>query len=47
MKFDCCLCDRKEIETYPHNPQPIMEGDCCGECNNKFVIPTRIMEMHE
>ncbi|NBW12087.1 MAG: hypothetical protein EBR82_29060 [Caulobacteraceae bacterium] len=46
----CCLC---ESEILPdangwaggHNPEPIAtkKGDrCCGECNDRVVVPTRI-----
>ncbi|MDE7264044.1 MAG: DUF3846 domain-containing protein [Anaeroplasmataceae bacterium] len=39
--MNCCIC-KKEIFKYPHNANPLMEGRCCKECNNKFVIPFRI-----
>ena len=47
MMNDCCLCDKKLDDKYGHNAQPIMDGNCCGSCNTRFVIPTRLMEMNE
>lgn len=37
----CCIC-KKEIFEHPHNANPLMDGQCCEECDNKFVIPFRI-----
>lgn len=41
----CCLCD-KEIVGYPNNAEPIMNGQCCSECNINIVIPNRINQMN-
>jgi len=40
----CCLCGKKCDCPYGHNPQPVMEGTCCSECNFTKVLPARIAE---
>ena len=40
----CCFC-KKEIKGYGNNAEPIRKGECCDECNRKFVIPTRLASM--
>ncbi len=38
----CCICG-EEIEGYGNNPWPVKEeGECCDNCNYKFVIPARL-----
>ena len=27
-----------------HNAEPVAEGSCCGECNEKRVIPARMLQ---
>ena len=45
----CVICSRK-ITTDPdgwdggHNAEPIVEGRCCGMCNDIVVTPTRFLE---
>ena len=52
---DCCICGEKidamvnpdtgkEIWTKGHNAEPVKEGRCCSDCNNKVVVPLRIMK---
>ena len=41
----CCLC-HKEIEGYPNNAEPIMDGLCCSDCNINIVVPNRISQMN-
>ena len=51
---DCCICGNnidamvnpdtgKEIWTKGHNALPVKDGRCCSDCNNKIVVPLRIM----
>ena len=51
---DCCICGEKidamvnpdtgkEIWTKGHNALPVKDGRCCSDCNNKIVVPLRIM----
>ena len=40
--FKCCLCD-KQSKGWGNNPQPLMGGKCCDECNMSKVIPARLM----
>ena len=41
----CCICG-KEFEGYSNNPYPIKkEGECCNDCNAKYVIPARFDEL--
>ena len=38
----CCICG-KEFTEYGNNPRPYKEeGIACNECNEKYVIPSRI-----
>ena len=38
----CCICG-KELTEYGNNPRPYKEeGEACNECNEKYVIPSRI-----
>tara|TARA_R100000656_G_scaffold29775_3_gene26101 strand:- start:11 stop:424 length:414 start_codon:yes stop_codon:yes gene_type:complete len=50
----CCICDEKidamvspdtgkEIWIKGHNALPVKDGRCCSDCNNKIVVPLRIM----
>ena len=39
--FKCCLCD-KQAKGWGNNPQPLMSGKCCDECNTDKVIPARM-----
>ena len=52
---DCCICGKKidamvspdtgkEIWTKGHNALPVKDGRCCSDCNNKVVVPLRIMK---
>lgn len=38
----CAICG-KMYKGYGNNAFPIDLGRCCNECNDKFVIPLRVM----
>ena len=38
----CSVCGKKYIG-YGNNAQPINNGRCCDDCNEKKVIPFRLM----
>ena len=38
----CCICNRECENEYGNNAQPIKEGRCCDDCNDRKVIPVRI-----
>lgn len=38
---DCCIC-HCEFDAYGNNPQPFKGDICCDDCNDRFVIPTRL-----
>ena len=40
-KKTCVICG-KEFEGYGNNAQPVKDGMCCDECNQKVVIPARL-----
>ena len=45
----CCICG-KEVRGYGNNPYPLCsiedhESVCCTECDNKYVIRSRILAM--
>jgi len=37
----CSIC-KKEIKEHSNNAQPYKSGDCCDECNFKYVLPLRV-----
>lgn len=39
MKCEIC---KKEITGFTNNASPLMDGECCSECNSKHVVPLRI-----
>ena len=41
-RYLCCICGLSFLG-YGNNPFPYREkGECCGQCNMKFVVPARI-----
>ena len=45
----CCICG-KEIIGFGNNPYPTVKTPgvrCCDDCNNKFVIRDRILQMNQ
>ncbi len=42
--FKCCLCD-KQAKGWGNNPQPLMSGKCCDECNTEKVVPARLWHL--
>lgn len=54
MALKCCIC-KKEIEPLLHkgkvvwtqgnNANPVKRGRCCDWCDNKIVLPRRIIDM--
>lgn len=39
----CCICGKKFVG-YGNNPAPYKKsGRCCDQCNDDYVIPSRIM----
>ena len=40
----CCICG-DEFSEYGNNPEPLgrWPDRCCNDCNNRFVIPVRVM----
>lgn len=36
----CPICG-KTFETWGNNPEPIISGLCCDDCNYKYVLPFR------
>jgi hypothetical protein len=43
----CSICgepnEKWSDDFYGHNAEPISGGRCCGECNENFVVPARMM----
>lgn len=37
----CVICN-KEFEGRGNNANPVKDGQCCDECNSKYVIPARL-----
>ena len=45
----CSICKKKLPRSHPgrNNPWPVVEnGECCNDCNWRFVIQARIKLMH-
>ena len=43
LVFTCCFCGHKFPEKEANNAAPVVKnGQCCGECNIKRVIPARL-----
>jgi hypothetical protein len=44
----CCICSSPILVVNGwrdgHNAQPVMDGRCCGHCNQNHVIPARLAE---
>lgn len=40
--FKCSICG-EEFDGFGNNAQPVKDGLCCDFCNEKVVIPTRIL----
>lgn len=41
--FTCCFCGNKFPEKEAHNAAPVIDnGQCCNECNYKYVLPIRL-----
>jgi hypothetical protein len=40
----CCICGL-EFTEYGHNPEPFDGniGECCNDCNDRWVVPVRIL----
>lgn len=48
-KFTCCICGCDFYDWTGCNPYPIMDGEkytCCHDCNDRFVMPTRILNIN-
>lgn len=47
--IECSICGdtiKSNVNgIYGHNPKPVTDGRCCNKCNDRVVIPTRIMLM--
>lgn len=45
VKQKCCICG-KEFTGLGNNPRPVREeGRCCDECDNKYVLTSRLFIM--
>ena len=43
LVFTCCFCGQKFELRYANNAEPVVKnGECCGDCNMKYVIPARL-----
>lgn len=44
----CCLCGATVPLMQSHNPAPLnrrRDDRCCGDCNDMFVIPSRLQKL--
>lgn len=42
----CSICG-KIYEGHGNNASPVNDGRCCDECNDKVVLPRRLMDLNE
>ena len=43
----CIICGKIiDNRSDEHNAEPVKEGICCSNCNEKEVIPKRVLEYH-
>jgi len=42
--MNCSICYKKIEEGRGNNAQPVNDGQCCSECNEGVVIPSRIKD---
>jgi hypothetical protein len=42
--FECVLCGGlfNKQEEWSHNAEPVSDGECCGQCNDRIVVPKRL-----
>jgi hypothetical protein len=48
----CCLCEQEILPDANgweggHNPAPFAGDRCCGECNDRLVVPARIAMIYQ
>ena len=44
----CCICGKECENKWGNNPYPVVneeEARCCNECNEKVVVPARIISL--
>lgn len=41
----CCIC-KEEMLGWGNNAMPVMDGDCCDQCNDLYVVPYRLFESY-
>lgn len=42
----CCICGKEITQYHGNNPRPVKDkGECCNDCNSKYVVPARITEI--
>ena len=41
--FTCSICEHEVTEDWGHNPEPFPGDRCCSDCNDRIVIPARMM----
>ncbi len=39
----CSINKEHKYTSWGHNAEPVNSGRCCDSCNNRVVIPARIM----
>ena len=43
----CSICDEEIDDEYGHNAEPVNNGRCCSFCNDRIVIPSRILFIYK
>jgi hypothetical protein len=38
---NCCICG-DDFAGWGNNPEPFKGNTCCDDCNDRFVVPTRM-----
>ena len=42
----CVICGR-EYTTVGNNAEPVATGECCNDCNIRYVVPARLKQLRE
>jgi len=45
--IECSICDSEIPRWEGNNAQPINSGECCEDCNYKYVVPERMKNLYK
>lgn len=45
--IECCICDTEIPKWESNNAEPVENGECCDDCNYRYVVPARLGRLRE